>query len=515
MVPLPGWGSHQWKIETSSDSAQFYFNQGLNLFYSFHMSEAKASFQEAQLHDEKCAMAYWGETMAAGPFINAPLYRFTDSASSIAAIEKAVSFAKNDREKAIIKAQHLRFTADKKAEKYMQAMEALYLQNKNDAEIAILYADALMLMHPRDWYDAKGTEKEGTKEIIGLLEQILKQNPDHPAALHYYIHMVEPSATPRRARDAADRLLMLLPSVAHMVHMPSHIYVRTGDYSKGILANKKAIAGYSNYKQILKGWDGNHFLYLYHNADMQGTNAMMMGNYKLAKSSFQQNRDQFDIRDTSNYSTPALSSYSQFITMQPYLVDVRFGNWKKILKENKPMSNYAFHKILWLFGQGMALAATDKIHDAEEALKKMKALFNDSLLYARRPNRNRGIDAVNIAALLLEGRILMQEKNWAGAIEIFSSAVTAEDTLRYSEPEDWRIPSRQFLGQAYLLKGDYQLAQKTFEEDLLKHPNNFWTLNGLNDVYKKQTNVKAPIALLKQYRKAFANADIKLYGAVY
>ena len=515
MVPLPGWGNHKWKIETSSDSAQFYFNQGLNLFYSFHMDEAKASFQEAQLHDDKCAMAYWGETMAAGPFINAPLYGFIDSASNIVAIEKAGSLAKNDLEKAIITAQHLRFTANKKAEEYMQAMKNIYEQNNNNTELALLYADALMLVHPRDWYDAKGVEKEGTKEIIELLEQILTQDPDHPAALHYYIHMVEPSTTPQRARFAADRLMPLLPSVAHMVHMPSHIYVRTGDYSKGILSNEKAIAGYSSYKQILKGWQGSRYLYLYHNADMQGTNAMMMGNYKLAKKSFQQNSDQFDPVDTSFFSIPAMSGFSQFVTAQPYLLEVRFGNWRKILNEKKSLSDHSFHKILWLFGQGMALAATGKTNDAAEALKKIKALSNDSLLYTSRPNRNRAIDGVNIASLLLEGRILMQQKNWSGAIEKFIASVTAEDNLRYSEPEDWRIPSRQFLGQTYLLKDEYQLAQKTFEEDLLRHPNNFWTLNGLNDVFKKQKNIKASMDLLKQYRKVFANADIKLYGAVY
>ena len=520
MVPLPGWGNHQWKIGTSNDSAQFYFNQGLNLFYSFHMDEAKASFQEAQLHDDKCAMAYWGETMAAGPFINFRGYNPNDSAS-IVAIEKAGSLAKNDLEKAIISAQRLRFTTDKKVDmnqmmsSYMQAMKTIYEQNKNNSGLAVLYADALMLIHPRDWYDPKGVEKEGTKEIIELLERILTQDPNHPAALHYYIHMVEPSATPQRAKDAADRLMPLLPSVAHMVHMPSHIYVRTGDYSKGILSNEKAIAGYSSYKQILKGWEGNRFLYLYHNADMQGTNAMMMGNYKLAKKSFQQNIDQFDIHDTSSYSTPMFSSYSQFLTVQSYLTEVRFGNWEKVLNEKKPISDHAFHKILWLFGQGMALVATDKINDATETLNKMKVLSNDSLLYARRPNRNGAIDAVYIAELLLEGRILMQQKNWIGAIEKFTAAITAEDNLRYSEPEDWRIPSRQFLGQSYLLKGDYLLAQKTFEEDLLKHPNNFWALNGLNDAFKKQKNLKASAALVKQYNQIFANADIKLYGAVY
>jgi len=521
MVPLPGWGNHQWKIETSSDSSQFYFNQGLNLFYSFHMDEAKASFREAQLHDDKCAMAFWGETMAAGPFINVPVYNNFNDSASIVAIEKAKSLAKNDLEKAIIDAQRLRFTAYKNADtkqvasSYMQAMKTIYEQNKNNTEIAVLYADALMLIHPRDWYDAKGTEKEGTKEIIELLEQILTQDPDHPAALHYYIHMVEPSTTPQRATGAADRLMPLLPSVAHMVHMPSHIYVRTGYYSKGIQSNQRAIAGYSSYKQILKGWQGNHYLYLYHNADMQGTNAMMMGNYKLAKSSFQQNRDQFDPVDTSFFSIPTMSGISQFVTAQPYLLDVRFGNWQKILNEKKPISNHSFHKILWLFGQGMALTATGRTNNATEALKQMKALSSDSSLLTSRPNRNRAIDAVNIAALVLEGKILMQQKNWTGAIKKFTSAITAEDNLRYSEPEDWRIPSRQFLGQTYLLKGDYRLAQKTFEEDLLKHPYNFWALNGLKDVFKKQGNFKASMALTKQYKKVFESADIKLYGAVY
>jgi tetratricopeptide (TPR) repeat protein len=327
--------------------------------------------------------------------------------------------------------------------------------------------------------------------------------------------MVEPSTTPNRARDEADRLMHLLPSVAHMVHMPSHIYIRTGDYAKGVLSNKKAISGYSVYKKLLNGWEGNRFTYLYHNADMQGTSAMMMGNYKEAKRSFEQNRAQFNAADTANFSRPTFSSYAQFITIQPYLLDVRFGNWKKILSQKKPISNHALHKILWLFGQGMALAKTGNINNATLILKEMKSLFNDTLLYSRRPNRNRGIDGVNIAALLLEGTIHMQQKKWNDAIDVFHDAINAEDSLRYSEPEDWRIPARQFLGQAYLLKGDYVRAQKIFEEDLVDHPNNFWTLNGLNYVLLKQKKFAASKAFLKKNSNVFTDADIKLTGAVY
>ncbi len=522
MVPLPGWGRYSWKVEAANDSAQFYFNQGLNMFYSFHMQEAKASFQEAQRHDANCAMAFWGETMAAAPTINAPVYNFNDPAMT-GVLQKAEALAKNETEKAIIQAQQLRFTTAKNADQkglmvaYKNALQELHAKHPYNLDLAVLYADALMLVDPRNWYDEKGTEKEGTTEIISLLDDILKVNPNHPAALHYYIHMVEPSTQPERAKDEADRLLPMLPSVAHMVHMPSHIYVRTGDYQKGIRSNKEAIEGYAAYKKAMKGWEGSRYMYFYHNADMQGANAALMGNYEETKKAYALNLSQFSPSDSVFYSNPSMMNTVQFITAQLYLTDVRFGNWKHILLSEGAVTNKPYHRLLWQYGRGMAFAKTGNIQAAQHCLSTVKELIRDSSLYTGRPNRSRAIDAANIAALILEGTLSTEQKRWDDAIQQLEAAVKAEDKLRYSEPEDWRLPARQFLGQVYLLKGEPATAQKIFEEDLIDHPQNYWALNGLYFALIRQGNKAAALRLKQQYKPVFAAAATKkpLVGAVY
>lgn len=522
MVPLPGWGRYNWKVEAANDSAQFYFNQGLNMFYSFHTQEANASFLEAQRHDPNCAMAFWGQTMAAAPTINAPVYNFNDPAL-IGVLQKAEALAKNEIERSIIHAQQLRFTTAKNADQkdlmvaYRNALQQLHARHPHNLDLAVLYADALMLVNPRNWYDGKGMEKEGTTEIISLLADILKVNPNHPAALHYYIHMVEPSTQPERAKDEADRLLPMLPSVAHMVHMPSHIYVRTGDYQKGIRSNKEALKGYAAYKKVMKGWEGSRYLYFYHNADMQGANAALMGNYEETTKAYVLNLSQFSPADSVFYSNPSMMNTVQFVTAQPYLTDVRFGNWKSILLSKSAVTNKPYHKLLWQFGRGMAFAKTGNIQAAKQCLSKVQELMKDSSLYNRRPNRSPAIDAANIAALILQGTLSAEQKRWDDAVQQLEAAVIAEDMLRYSEPEDWRLPARQFLGQVYLLKGEPAKAQKIFEEDLVDHAQNYWALNGLYFALIRQNNKAAALRLKQQHKSAFAAAaTIKpLVGAVF
>jgi len=522
MVPLPGWGQHTWKIETTNDSAQFYFNQGLNMLYSFHMHEAKASFMEAQRHDPECAMAYWGQTMAEGSYINAPGYDFNNN-NLISLLQKAESLANNETERSIIDAQQLRFTNNKNTKQadlmlaYKNAIQQLHDAHPNNIELAVLYADALMLINPRNWYDEAGIEKDGTNEIVTLLSDILEKNPNHPAALHYYIHMVEPSTTPDRAKDEADRLLPLLPSVAHMVHMPSHIYIRTGDFNKGVASNVAAVKGFSTYKNTMNGWDGNRYMNIYHNIDMQGANASLMGNYEQAKNAFELNLLMFDPRDKELYSNPVMMNAIQFVMAQSYLNEVRFGNWGKVLSQKSLPSNKPYHQLLWKFGQGMALATTGKTQEAKEQLAAMNELLKDQSLHNRRPNRNPAIEPAKIAVLVLSATINAEQKNWTAAINQFESAVNQEDDLKYSEPEDWRLPARQFLGQVYLSRGQPAKAQKVFEEDLLDHPHNYWSVNGLYTSLNDQKETAKAEKLKATYKHVFQQASTSrpLKGATY
>jgi tetratricopeptide (TPR) repeat protein len=250
---------------------------------------------------------------------------------------------------------------------------------------------------------------------------------------------------------------------------------------------------------------------------MQGANASLMGNYAETKKAYGLNLSQFSASDAALYSIPSLTNVVQFATAQMYLADVRFGNWKKILQSKGPVSSRPYHRLLWQFGRGMALAKTGSMDGAEQCLATVKALLNDSSLYTIRPNRNRAIDAATIAALVLEGTIQAEQKRWDDAIWQFEAAVKAEDGLRYSEPEDWRLPARHYLGQVYLLKGEPAKAQTVFEEDLLDHPRNYWALNGLYAALLRQQKKAAALRLKQQHQSVFAAAATTrpLMGAAY
>ncbi len=515
--PLPGTGNHAWTIKTTSDSAQFYFNQGLNLFYSFHVQESQSSFLEAIRHDSSCVMAYWGWAMTEGPTINSPNYNSRPS-KLLAGLGKAKQLQAEGVEQELLSTQLQRFTADRDPElkerniTYRDALKALYEKYPDHREIPVLYADALMHINARNWYELNGEPKAGTTEIITLLESIIQKQTNHPAALHYYIHMVEPSNDPQRALEEADRLLELLPSVAHMVHMPSHIYIRSGHYEKGITSNIKAIAGYKAFQSTMSNWQGNKSLYFTHNADMQGANASLMGNYTLAREAYLQNMQL--PKGVDNELQPQ-AGYLPFHGAQLYLLDVRFGKWDKVLQVKEPASRNVYQHILWLFGQGMAKAKKGDVDGAMQSLKSLKAEMSESSLQRRNGNRNRNIDGANIASKLLEGTIEQVRKNHQSAITLFNNAVILEDSLRYSEPEDWRIPARQLLAQAYLQQENYDMAEQVLKSDLLDHPANFWALNGLYYILLQQGKNELAEKFRAQYASAFKAADVKVEGAAF
>lgn len=521
MVPLPGWGKHTLKISNATDSAQFYFNQGLSLFYGFHISESKSSFQEAARLAPEAPMVYWGLAFGSGPYINSTDYNSNDSAI-IAGLERAVTIASDPLEKALIKAQLSRYTNDPVNDKatrnknYLAAMKVVYDQFRENTEVATLYADAMMMVNARNWYYKDGSEKPGTAEIVKLLESIIAKAPEHPAALHYYVHVIEPSRNPERAVDEADVLIKLMPSVAHMVHMPSHIYVRTGDYAKGVESNKLAIEGYEKYRQTIgNGWDGTRFLYRYHNADMQGSNALLMGSYAEARKGFMVNVDKFFKGDSSMLVSPGFGDLVQVVFSQVYLLDVRFGKWNEVLAVKKPTTNYTVQKLIWEFGQGMANANTGKIKKAKGSLKQIESLLHDKRLQTPIQNRSSMSEVLVVPKLILAGSIAASQKKLPAAIRYFESAVSTEDSLRYGEPEPWRIPARHFLGQAQMDAGLMDAAEKTFFEDLKDHPSNFWACNGLKELYTRKKNKQSLEKLLVDYKKVFELADAKPAGAIY
>lgn len=382
--PMPGAGKYKWKISTNSDSAQFYFNQGINMYYGFHIIEALASFKKASRFDPQNAMAWWAQSLTYGPNINDVGY--SASPDALAANEKASSLSSNASaiEKGLINAMLVRYTADttqtraRLNQDYVDAMKKLYEQYPTHADVVSLYADALMLQHPWDLWNNDGTPKSWTPRIRSVLEKALALNPDHPGANHYYIHVMEASPFANRALASANRLGSLTPGLAHMVHMPSHIYLRTGQFAKGVQVNENAVNTFTNYTNLFSPVNEASFLYLWHNLHMQADCALLAGKYDeaiKAATTLQQ------AIDTSLLSLPApMGAAVQYMYMTPTLMNVHFGKWEELLSAPQPTPDHVFQTILFYFGKGMAQAAKKQVIDAKSYSASLDILLSDETL---------------------------------------------------------------------------------------------------------------------------------------
>ena len=495
MMPLPGTGAHKWKISTKNDSAQFYFNQGINLYYGFHIIEALPSFKKAQTFDPDCAMLYWAEALAYGPNIND--FGYAASPDALAATKKALELMDNStpKEKALIEAMQLRYSADSTQKRedlnqqYADKMKDIYTKFPADAEIGALYADALMIQHPWDLWQHTGEPKPWTPDIQKVLENVLRRSPYHPGANHYYIHTMEASPFASKARGSADRLGRLAPGMAHMVHMPSHIYIRTGQYEKGAMVNKNAVRNYYTYRKLFPKVSNNAFLYEIHNRHMQAASSMYSNDYTAAL------KDAIDCRnsfDTSFLSMEApFGDYFQYVYMTPELTMLTFKKWEEILMQPDIQTKYHYAALIQHFTKGMAYANTNQVSRARGSLTKMQSLFYEKDLAVVFTPFNAPITPAKVAKYILMGTIAEKQNNIPAAIDYLNLAVTTEDSLVYNEPRDWLIHARQFLGNALLTAKKYKEAEKVFRDDLKVQPNNFISVKGLQTSLQMQKSSKS------------------------
>ena len=517
--PIPGAGTYKWKISTRNDSAQFYFNQGINMYYSFHIIEAMASFKKAEKFDKYSPMLLWAQALTYGPNIND--FGYTASPEALSAIGKAIEFSGRctDKEIALIEAQRIRYSYDSSQTRsmlnqlYVDKMKEVYEKFPHDADVATLYADAMMLQHPWDLWNIDGTPKPWTPLIREVLEKVLAKTPNHPGANHYYIHVMEPSPYAAKALPSADRLGKLNPGLSHVVHMPSHIYLRTGLYNKGIDVNINAVNSYKSSIPLYAPVTGADFLYIIHNLHMKANNAMLAGNYKFAEAAAIETRNSIQ---ADYLSIPApLGNVVQYIYMTPVLVYVRFGKWDEILQQNKPDASQVYANILYHFGRGMAFSARSKMTEANQELAAMKTLMADTSLAIPFTPFSAAIEGAIVASKILSGSIALKSGKTNDAITDFTEAVKVEQKMIYNEPRDWLLNPKHWLGKAYLVAGDGSNAEKTFNEDLQNNNNNGWALFGLNKalLMQKKYNEAAPV--LTRYKKAFNKADINILSPVY
>lgn len=517
--PMPGAGTYAWKISTRSDSAQYYFNQGINMYYSFHIIEAMASFKKASRFDPDCAMLWWAQALAYGPNIND--YGYAASPAALEAIQKAKALSDNcsAAEKGLIAAQAIRYTADSADtnrkqlnEQYTRSMKALHEQFPTHSNIATLYADAMMLEHPWELWNTDGTPKPWTPRIRSVLEQILKQDPANPGANHYYIHVMEPSPYAALALPAADRLGKLTPGLSHTVHMPSHIYLRTGQFGKGVSVNEKAVASYEASIPQFAPVTGADFLYLIHNLHMQTNNALLEGRNAYAVKTAAALKA--SIPDAYLSLGGAMGNLLQYVHRTSILVDIRFGNWESLLNSPEPDAAQTYARILWHFGRGMAQVHKKQLHEAKESLSQIGELAKDSVLQIPFTPFSPAADGVTIAASLLEGTIAQEENNLTAAIAAYRKAVATEAAMVYNEPRDWLLNPRHYLADALLQAGQADEAIAVLKADLSVNNENGWALWGMSRAYALKKQTAAAAAWKARYSKAFRNSDTPLYGTV-
>jgi tetratricopeptide (TPR) repeat protein len=506
---LPGRGNHSYTISTSSDSAQAYFNQGLTMYYSYHMREAVASFKEAARFDSSCAMAYWGQALAMGPTFNF-YHTYKMNAGLPAAINgmKRLADSASEKERDLIAAMNERYDVNDSANSlrsqldlaYADAMRKLINKYSNDLDIKALYTDAVMLVHPWSFWNNDGRPKEWTPELVMHCEEILSRDPHHPGALHYYIHITEASRKPEVALPSADLLINLYPGIAHMVHMSSHEYERIGYYKQGVAANEKADRSLALYDSLAKGLYPQIHSTHYYSVDAY---CAMSGN--MYKKGVQKS---LALRDLAKPEKK--NHYSQYGFMYPALALVRMGKWEEILMDTTFVSpELSLSAILNHFAKGMASARMGKTKEAQSHLQKLRGAMKDEALKEKfAPHASSPYEVSMVAENLLLANILFEQKKYKDAIAAAKAAIAHEDQLLYAEPKMWLMPARQYLGAFLMHLKRPEEAEMIYREDLKWNPGNGWSLLGLYQALQVQGKTSELTRLKKMYLYSFSDAEV-------
>ena len=490
--------------------AQRYFDQGLRLAYAFNHPEAQRAFKKAQELDPNCAMCFWGEAFVLGANINAAMEEGAVQPAFLAMTNaKARAANASGREQALIDALATRYSADPAADKaalaqaYADAMAAAHARYPDDQEIAVLFADALMNTSPWDYWEADGrTPKGKLGEAVGAIEGMLAANPDHPGAIHMYIHLTEASATPERAEPHADRLAALMPAAGHIVHMPSHTYYRTGRYMDSLQTNLAAVRADEAYLAQAQAKAAGIYPYSYypHNIHFALVSAQMAGDAEHMV--WAAERLNGKIPD----EVAGEVGWIQAILPAPYFAHAQFSPPDVVLGLADPGDKFPFVRAMWHYARGVAHAAKGDLDAARAEATRISEINQtadfEMLLawYVPAP------DILRIARHVLEGRIAQAEGNLDQAIREFEVAVQIQDSLPYMEPEYWYYPVRQSLGATLLMAGRAEDAVTTFQAALIEAPNNGWALYGLKQAYEAQDDRAAAAETEKLFDEAWAGS---------
>jgi len=500
-------GTHAFPVSTKNRQAQLFMNQGLNLSYAFNHAEAGRAYREAERLDPNLAIAYWGEALALGPNINAPM----DPASepkALEVIQKAVALkAKaSPREQALIDALTQRYSGhaeDRKARDvgYADAMRKVHLQFPDDEDIAMLYVESVMDLRPWGYWTRDGLPYERTAEVVALTEKVIARNPQHPGALHLYIHLME-AYQADKAEAAADRLLTLMPAAGHMVHMPAHIYQRVGRYADAVRSNEMAIAADEDYISQCRAQGLYPMAYYPHNLHFLWFASTAEGKSKLAIEAARKAASQ--VNDETLKAVPLLAGFR----VVPYYALTRFGKWDEMLREPEPPAVSAYLTGMWRYARATAFLGKGQTDSAEQEAAKLKDLMADKSLDQPLFSPNTGRAVLSIAQEVLAGNIAAAKKNYDEAVTHLERAVRLEDALVYTEPAEFIYPPRQALGAVLLEAKRPAEAETVYWEDLKRNRENGWSLFGLMQALKAQAKNDDAALVEARFKKAWSHADV-------
>ena len=496
-------------VSTCNREAQAYFNQGLTLTYAFNHDAAYWSFKRASEIDPNLAMAYWGMALVLGPNINSPVTPDREK-TAYAHIQKALELSKNatDNEQHYITALSKRYSNEespdlkKLDQNYFDAMGNLVKTFPDDLDAATLYAESGMDLRPWQLYDPDMKPAEGTVEIVALLESVLKRDPEHLGANHYYIHAVEASSQPERALMSAERLLRLLPNSGHIIHMPSHIFILVGDYHKAILANLAAAKIDREYIELYGLYGQYPLHYLTHVLFFISRAYALEGRYEDSLR-FANELNQLYLPHFKGMET------HEFIVTAPLLTKVRFHRWQEVLNEPKPSSDMLVSNVLWHYSRGLAFAALKDVSNAQAEQKEFDAARKNvpaDNVYGY----NLASTIFNLADLTLKGALAEAQNDIPSAIKFLQEGVAAQHRINYNEPPDWFIPIRETLGSLYLKNQQYKEAEATFRELLNQHPRDGRGLFGLFLSLKNQNRETDAFWIHQEFVKAWQYSSTPL-----
>ncbi len=507
---LSGFGR---KVTCASPEAQAWFNQGFTLYFSYHQDAAIPSFSKAHELDSTCTMALWGTALTAGPHINNPAM---DSASAKLAFDMVTKASQHTAhlsavEKDLVQALTHRYSWPMPTDQmvnnlaYANAMREVWKKHPDDVDVGVLFADAMMNLRPWDLWTFERVAQPGTEEIVATLERCLEMNPRHPGACHFYIHTMEASPRPEAALPAANTLRTLIPGSGHLVHMPSHIDLRLGNYDEAIQANQRAIEASLPYAQ-----QQNFFtIYRIHNYHFLAFAAMFEGRKQLAMDAARAAVAQLDMEFVR-----AVPDFLDGFLAVPMHVMVRFGMWNEVLSEPAPPEDMQTATAFWLYASTVALSALGRVDEATAEFEKFKYAAQ-VIPTTRQVGNNPALVVMEIGLAIAEGELEYRKGNYDRAFDLLRTAVAKDERLKYDEPWDWMMPPAHALGALLLEQKRYADAEAVYLADLERHKENGWALLGLKECQEKTGHAEEAKKTMARFEKSWERSDITIKASCF